>query len=54
MFKYLSKIPVGLQNLIRVIQLNLFRRCNLEELFKPPPTKTQKNNINKQLSITFN
>jgi len=54
MFKYLSKIAVGLQNLIRVIQLNLFRRCTLEELFEPPPLKKLNNNINRQLSITFN
>jgi putative transposase len=53
MFKYLSKVPASLQNLLRVIQLNLFRKCTLEELFKPPPTKTNKNNINRQLSITF-
>jgi putative transposase len=53
MFKYLSKLPVGLQNLIRVIQLNLFRRCSLEELFEPPPYKFANSNINKQLSITF-
>ena len=54
MFKYLSKISVGLQNLIRVIQLNLFRRCTLEELFEPPPHKKLNNNINRQLEITFN
>jgi len=53
MFKYLSKLPVGLQNLIRVIQLNLFRRCSLEELFEPPPDKSKNYNINSQLSITF-
>lgn len=54
MFKYLSKVPVGLQNLIRVIQLNLFRRCTLEELFEPPLPNKPKTNINKQLLITFN
>jgi len=53
MFKYLSKLPVGLQNLIRVIQLNLFRRCSLEELFEPPPDKSKNYNVNSQLSITF-
>jgi hypothetical protein len=53
MFKYLSKLPVGLQNLIRVIQLNLFRRCSLEELFEPPPDNFANSNINRQLSITF-
>lgn len=54
MFKYLSKIPVGLQNLIRVIQLNLFRRCTLKELFEPLPPKKLNHSINRQLSIAFN
>jgi hypothetical protein len=53
MFKYLSKVPASLQNLLRVIQLNLFRNCSLEELFKPPPKRVVNNNINRQLSITF-
>jgi len=35
MFKYISKVSASLQNLLRVIQLNLFRRYSLEELFKP-------------------
>ena len=52
MLKYLSKVPASLQNLIRVIQLNLFRRCTLEELFEPPPPK-RNNNINRQLMLTF-
>ena len=53
MFKYLSKIPASLQSILRVIQLNLFRRCSLEELFEPPPPRTNKNNINKQLMFAF-
>ena len=53
MFKYLSKVSASLQNLLRVIQLNLFRRCSLEELFKPPPPKINNNNINKQLMLNF-
>jgi len=53
MFKFLSKIPASLQNLIRVIQLNLFRKCSLEELFKPPPNKINNGNINSQLIIDF-
>jgi len=54
MFKFLSKVPASLQNLIRVIQLNLFRKCNLEELFEPPPKMINNNNINKQLKLSFN
>jgi putative transposase len=53
MFKYLSKISVSLRNIIRVIQLNLFRKCSFEELFKPPPKNTCNVNINRQLSLTF-
>jgi putative transposase len=53
MFKYLSKIPVSLQNLLRVIQLNLFRRCCMEELFEPPPRADDNTHINKQLTLVF-
>ena len=51
--RHLSKISVSLQNLLRVIQLNLFRKCLLEELFKPPPIDDPKNYDNKQLTLNF-
>ena len=53
MFKFLSTVPASLQNLIRIIQLNLFRKCTLKELFEPPPPKSHNPIINKQLSFTF-
>jgi hypothetical protein len=53
MFKFLSKLPASLQNLLRVIQLNLFRRCSLEELFVPPPKKNKNDSISKQLTLNF-
>ena len=53
LFKYLSKVSVGMQNLLRVIQLNLFRKCSLEELFKPPPINTANNNDNRQLNLNL-
>ncbi len=53
MFKYLSKVSVSLQNLLRVIQINLFRRCSIEELFKPPPKYVDNSYNNKQLTFTF-
>ena len=53
LFKYLSKVSVSLQNLLRVIQLNLFRKCSLKELFKPPPIDIAINNVNKQLKLNF-
>ena len=53
LFKYLSKISVSLQNLLRVIQLNLFRRCSLRELFEPPPMDADNDYDNKQLTFNF-
>ena len=38
--KFLSGISVSLQNMLRIIQLNLFRNCSFIELFKPPPDKS--------------
>jgi putative transposase len=53
MFKFLAKIPASLQNILRVIQLNLFRRCTLKELFEPPPMKDKNCRINSQLQFAF-
>jgi len=53
MFKFLAKLPTGLQAILRVIQLNLFRRCSWEELFKPPPLISKNTIVNRQLSIKF-
>lgn len=53
MMKYLSKVSASLQNILRVIQLNLFRKCSLEELFKPPPKEDNNAYINKQLRLAF-
>ena len=53
LFKYLSKVSVSLQNLLRVIQLNLFRKCSFEELFKPPPIGADIHNDNKQLTLNY-
>ena len=53
MFKFISKVSASLQNLIRVVQLNLFRTCSLEELFEPPPKDSNKTIINKQLQLAF-
>lgn len=51
--KYLSKIPVSLRNLLGVIQLNLFRKCSLKELFEPPPNNRDKPNDSRQLSLAL-
>lgn len=49
MFKFMAKISVSLQNLLRVIQLNMFRRCSLKELFEPPSPNTNFKHDNRQL-----
>lgn len=53
MFKFLSSLPASLQTILRVVQLNLFRRCYWEELFKPPPLIHKNKRIIKQLSLNF-
>ena len=52
-FKFMSKVSASLQNLIRVVQLNLFRTCSLEELFEPPPNDSNKTIINRQLQLAI-
>ena len=49
MQKFLSNISHGLQSIIRVIQINLFRRCSIEELFKPPSNINKNKHDNRQL-----
>jgi len=34
--KFLCNLSITLQNCIRILQLNLFRTCTLQELFEPP------------------
>ena len=53
LFKCLSKIPTSLQNILRIIQISLFRRCSLEELFEPPPDKLNKPRDDGQLLLSF-
>ena len=50
--KFLSRIALSLQNLLRIIQLNLFRKCTFQELFEPPPMKYKSMNTN-QLAMIF-
>ena len=50
--KFLSRIALSLQNMLRIIQLNLFRKCTLQELFEPPPKKYKSMNTN-QLTMIF-
>ena len=34
--KFLCNLRITLQNCIRILQLNLFRTCTVQELFGPP------------------
>ena len=49
--KLLSRIKVSLQNLLRILQLNLFRSCSLRELFEPPPAISNKGSCSAQLKL---
>jgi len=51
--KFLSAIDVTLQNMIRILQLNLFRKCSFRELFEPPPDLSIINNDSKQLKLAW-
>jgi putative transposase len=53
LFKCLGRITASLQNVLRIIQINLFRRCSLEELFEPPPDKLNKPYNDRQLLLSF-
>jgi hypothetical protein len=50
--KFLTKLGLTLTALIRILQLNLFQKLTLEELFKLKPDRRKvQRNINK---LTFN
>jgi hypothetical protein len=34
--KFMCNLSITLQNYIRILQLNLFRTCTMQELFEPP------------------
>lgn len=51
--KFLCNLNVTLQNLIRILQLNLFRTCSLLELFEQPGPLPDNMNANNQLSLAW-
>jgi putative transposase len=51
--KFLCNLSVTLQNLMRVLQLNLFRTCPLPELFEPPGPAPNNMNLNSQLCLAW-
>jgi len=51
--KFMCNLSVTLQNLMRILQLNLFRTCPLQELFEPPGPKPDNMNVNNQLCLAW-
>ena len=51
--KFLCNLGITLQNLMRLLQLNLFRTCTFKELFEPPPTTTDIIRDSKQLTLAL-
>lgn len=50
---FLAKLNMTLTTLIRILQLNLFQRLTVEELFKLKPDRPKVDNNIKQLSLGF-
>jgi putative transposase len=51
--KFLCNLSVTLQNFMRILQLNLFRTCSLQELFEPPGPTPNNMNVKNQLCLAL-
>jgi len=51
--KFLCNLNVALQHFMRILQLNLFRTCSLQELFEPPGPVPDNMNVNNQLCLAW-
>ncbi len=51
--KFLCNLNVALQHFMRILQLNLFRTCSLQELLEPPGLLPDNMNVNNQLCLTW-
>jgi len=51
--KFLCNLNITLQNCIRILQLNLFRTCALQELFQPPENIAANILNSKQLTLAL-
>ena len=51
--KFLCNLGVTLQNFMRILQLNLFRTCTVQELFEPLGPLPDNMNVNNQLSLAL-
>jgi hypothetical protein len=52
-FKFLSGVNIGLQELFRLLQLNLFRKCSLQEIVSPDELYGDLANKYNQLSLNI-
>jgi hypothetical protein len=51
--KFLCNLNVTFQSLMRILQLNLFRTCSLQELIEPPGPAPDNMNVNNQLCLVW-
>ena len=51
--KFMCNLSITLQNCIRILQLNLFRTCTLQELFEPPEMIADNMCHSKQLTLAL-
>jgi len=51
--KFLCNLGITLQNLMRLLQLNLFRTCTFKELYEPPPAPRDIINDFRQLTLAL-
>jgi len=51
--KFLCNLSITLQNCIRILQLNLFRTCTLQELFEPPEIIADNMRNSNQLTLAL-
>jgi hypothetical protein len=51
--KFLCNLNVTLQHFMRILQLNLFRTCSVQELFEPPAPIPDNMNIDNQLCLAW-
>jgi len=51
--KFLCNLGITLQNLTRLLQLNLFRTCTFKELYEPPTASRDKFSDFKQLTLAL-
>jgi hypothetical protein len=46
-------LSINLQNFLRILQLNLFRTCSVQDLCEPPGPMPDNMNFNSQLCLAL-